>query len=147
MEAFVYVYNYWQAASGGGGRQPASAGRDDGRSSRARLAAKHSYMGMTACRLTAVAVGDDKRVLGEMTGDLLVQDELRPGDATLVLTDSDGEELERSTAKPGEAFPDGLALDISQELKVHSARFVWPAVLAVLISQFSAQVSAQISSQ
>lgn len=71
-----------------------------------------------ACRLTVVAVDADQRVVGQMTGDLLVQDELRSGDATLVLSDSDGDELERWTAQPGLPLSDRLSLDTSQELKV-----------------------------
>lgn len=65
-----------------------------------------------------VAVDGSQRVVGDMTGDLLVQDELRSGDATLVLSDSDGEELERWTASPGLPLPDHIHLDISQQLKV-----------------------------
>lgn len=74
----------------------------------------------TVCRLTVVAVDANQRVVGDMTGDLLVQDELRSGDATLVLSDSDGKELERWTASPGLPLPDDIHLDISQELKVAS---------------------------
>ncbi|KAK9833800.1 hypothetical protein WJX74_006285 [Apatococcus lobatus] len=69
-------------------------------------------------KLTVVAVNADQRVIGEMTGDLLVQDELRSGDATLVLSDSDGDELERWTAQPGLPLSDHISLDISQNLKV-----------------------------
>ena len=69
-----------------------------------------------------MAKGNDGRVVGEMTGDLLVQDELRAGDARLVLTDSSGEELEQLTASPGKALPEALELDVAEELKVcHSA--------------------------
>ena len=56
-----------------------------------------------------VAVDADQRVVGQMTGDLLVQDELRSGDATLVLSDSDGDELERWTAQPGLPLSDRLS--------------------------------------
>ena len=70
------------------------------------------------CRLSVVAVDANQRVVGDMTGDLLVQDELRSGDATLLLSDSDGKELERWTASPGLPLPDDIHLDISQELKV-----------------------------
>lgn len=69
-------------------------------------------------KLTVVAVDANQRVVGDMTGDLLVQDELRSGDATLVLSDSDGKELERWTASPGLPLSDDIHLDISQELKV-----------------------------
>lgn len=65
-----------------------------------------------------VAVDANQRVVGEMTGDLLVQDELRSGDATLVLSDGDGAELERWTAQPGLPLSEHLHIDISQELKV-----------------------------
>ena len=82
---------------------------------------KINHSDLTVCvnrRLTLVAVGDDKKVLGETTGELLVQDELRSGDATLVLSDSDGDEVSRTKAERGITLAEDLSLDVSQELKV-----------------------------